>query len=123
MACDFLEESDIEEAYGAVKLRDLAAHGVVVEKIQDERGLEREGVVIPSGPNSPESLRKSRGPLQNPAETPQNPRRDLRRALGETPAEPSERQIFSESLAEGVCPSDGDPPELKKMAHELNRMI
>ena len=53
----------------------------------------------------PKTLRKSRGPPQNRAEP--------RRALGETPAEPSEtqrppqsplRQISSESLAEGCAP-------------------
>ena len=39
-------------------------------------------------------------PRRDPAEPPQRPRR----ALGETPAEPSERQISSESLAEGCAP-------------------
>ena len=62
----------------------------------------------------PKNLGKSRRPPQNPTE--------LRRTLGETPAEPSERQISaepserqisSESLAEGLCPSDGDPPEME----------
>ena len=52
-------------------------------------------------PITDSSLGKSRGPPQSPAETPQNPRS---RALGETPAEPSERQISSESLSEGCAP-------------------
>ena len=46
-----------------------------------------------------------------PSENPADPRRDPaepserpRRALGETPAEPFERQISSESLAEGCAP-------------------
>ena len=45
---------------------------------------------------TPKNLGKSRGPPQNPAEP--------RRTLGETPAEPSERQISSESLGEGCAP-------------------
>ena len=44
-------------------------------------------------------------PWQNPAET--------RRTLEET-QKPSEKQISSETLGEGLCPSDGDPPELSK---------
>ena len=48
----------------------------------------------------PKTLGKLRGPQQNPAE----PRRTLRETLGETPTEPSERQISSESLAEGCAP-------------------
>ena len=50
-----------------------------------------------------QNLGKSRGPPQNPAE----PCRTLGEApaeLWETPAEPSERQISSESLAEGCAP-------------------
>ena len=39
-------------------------------------------------------------PRRDPAEPSERPRR----ALGETPAEPSERQISSESLAEGCAP-------------------
>ena len=53
----------------------------------------------------PKNLGKSRASSQNPAETPQNP------WTWREPAEPSERQISWESLAEG-CASDGDPPEL-----------
>ena len=44
---------------------------------------------------------------ENPADprrAPQNPRRDPRRALWETLAEPSERQISSKNLAEGCAP-------------------
>ena len=55
-------------------------------------------------PKTSENPAGPRRTPQNPAETPQNPRRD--------PAEPSERQISSESLAEG-CASDGDPGTLK----------
>ena len=40
---------------------------------------------------------------RTPQNAPQNPRRHPRRALEETPAEPSERQISSESLAEGCA--------------------
>ena len=60
---------------------------------------------------TPETLGKSHVPLENPAETPQSPRRDPaepsqrpRGALSETPAEPSQRQISSASLAEGCAP-------------------
>ena len=48
----------------------------------------------------PETLGKSRGPRRDPAEPSERPRG----ALGGTPAEPSERQISSESLAEGCAP-------------------
>ena len=53
---------------------------------------------------TPENLGKSRGPPQNPRRDPAEPSQRPRRALGETPAEPSERQISSESLAEGCAP-------------------
>ena len=59
----------------------------------------------------PKTLGKSRGPrrtTQRPrrtlAETPQSPLRDPRRA--------SERQISLGEPRGGLCPSDGDPPEL-----------
>ena len=59
----------------------------------------------------PKTLGKSHGPPQNPAEP--------RRTLGETPAEPSERPRralweanFLGEPRGGLCPSDGDPPEL-----------
>ena len=56
------------------------------------------------GSQPPKTLGKSRGPPQNPAETPQNPRRDPAEPSERPPAEPSERQISSESLAEGCAP-------------------
>ena len=53
----------------------------------------------------PKNLGKSRGPPQNPRP---------RRAVWETPAEPSERQISSESLAEGCAPRMVTLRNLKK---------
>ena len=56
--------------------------------------------VTSMGSLPPKSLGKARRPRRDPAEPPERPRR----ALGETPAEPSERQISSESLAEDCAP-------------------
>ena len=61
-------------------------------------------IYIPTVPQGHEdkvtTLKKPREPPQSPADTPQNPRRDPRRGPWET----SERQISSESLAEGSAP-------------------
>ena len=51
-------------------------------------------------PTVPEGHKTPAEPRRDPAEPSERPRR----ALGETPAEPSERQISSESLAEGCAP-------------------
>ena len=48
----------------------------------------------------PQTLGRSRGPPQSPAEPSERPPQNRRR----DPAEPSERQISSESLAEGCAP-------------------
>ena len=53
---------------------------------------------------TPEKPRKIQRTPAEPRRALQNPRRDPRRALRETPAERSERQISSESLAEGCAP-------------------
>ena len=53
----------------------------------------------------PKTLRKSRGPPSEPRRAPQNPRREPRRAR-------DPRRALGEPRG-GLCPSDGDPPELQ----------
>ena len=53
---------------------------------------------------TPENPRKIPRTPAEPRRDPVEPSERPRRALGETPAEPSERQISSESLAEGCAP-------------------
>ena len=60
-------------------------------------------------PGNPRKIpRTPADPRRDPAEPSERPRR----ALGETPAEPSERLISSAEPRGGLCPSDGDPLEL-----------
>ena len=48
MACDFLEDAEVQTTY-SVSLSELQQHGVVIDKIKDERGVERQGLLLPSG--------------------------------------------------------------------------
>ena len=73
----------------------------------DSRVLKVQFPTVPEGHKhrvtTPEKPRKIPRTPAEPRGAPQNPER-TRGALGETPAEPSERQISSESLAEGCAP-------------------
>ena len=81
-------------------------HETSTEKCTDSSAL---NPTVPEGHKhritTPENPRRT---PQSPAEPsvipPQSPLRDPCRALWETPAEPSERQISSDSLAEGCSP-------------------
>ena len=63
-------------------------------------------------------------PSENPADSHRAPRRPCR-TLEETPAEPPENPLRGNFLGEprrGLCPSDGDPPELKKPFEAKNNL-
>ena len=77
---------------GAIPFR-TSARGFV---LAGSKRLQQFPRVTRIGSLPPKTRGKSRGPPQSPAETPQNPRRD--------PAEPSESQISSGTLAEGCAP-------------------
>ena len=59
---------------------------------------------VPKGATTPENPRKVPRTPAEPRRDPAEPSERPRGALSETPAEPSERQISSESLAEGCAP-------------------
>ena len=76
------------------------------------RGKKGQNPTVPQGHRDRvTTLRKSRGPPQNPAE----PRRDPAEPSKRTPQRPLRTLREATFLGEprrGLCPSDGDPPEL-----------